>query len=65
MPKYDDVTVKLVGQDGNVFVIIGKVSRALRRAGHRDGMLDYTNAAQECESYEAVLRLTMDTVNVE
>jgi hypothetical protein len=31
--KYPDVTVRLSGEDGNAFLIIGRVSRALRRAG--------------------------------
>jgi hypothetical protein len=28
-----DVRVKLVGEDGNAFAIMGRVSKALRRAG--------------------------------
>jgi len=32
--KYPDITVKLVGSDGNAFAILGKVSGAMRRAGN-------------------------------
>ena len=32
-PKYPDVTVQLTGEDGNAMSIIGRVSRALSRAG--------------------------------
>lgn len=30
--KYRDITVKLVGEDGNAFAIIGAVSKAMRKA---------------------------------
>ena len=30
--KYPEVEVELVGQDGNAFVIMGAVSKALKRA---------------------------------
>jgi len=32
-PRYPEVTVKLVGEDGNAFAILGRVTRALRQAG--------------------------------
>lgn len=32
-PKYPDVTVQLVGEDGNAFFIMGRVTYALRKAG--------------------------------
>ncbi len=32
-PKYPNVTVQLSGEDGNAFLIMGRVGRALRRAG--------------------------------
>ena len=31
-----NVKVKLVGEDGNAFAILGKVIKALKRAGHAD-----------------------------
>jgi hypothetical protein len=30
--KYPDVTVKLVGEDGNAFAILGRITRAMRKA---------------------------------
>ena len=30
-PKYPDVEVQLSGEDGNVFSIIGRIAKALRR----------------------------------
>ncbi len=32
-PKYPDITVRLAGEDGNAFAIIGRVKQALWRAG--------------------------------
>ena len=57
--------VKLSGTDGNVFSIIGKVSRALRQAGQADRAKAFCGAAMACGSYDAVLRLCMDYTEVE
>ena len=32
-PKHPEVTIDLIGEDGNAFAILGRVSRAMRRAG--------------------------------
>lgn len=32
-PKYPDVFVELTGEDGNAFLILGRVQKALRKAG--------------------------------
>ncbi|MGH9158160.1 MAG: hypothetical protein ACRD1K_20515 [Acidimicrobiales bacterium] len=32
-PKYPNVQVELIGQDGNALMILGTVGKALRRAG--------------------------------
>ena len=32
-PKYPEIEVKLIGESGNAFAIMGKVGNALRRAG--------------------------------
>ena len=39
-PKYPHVEVKLVGCDGNAFLILGRVTRAMRRQGMGDGEVD-------------------------
>ena len=64
MAKYD-VTVKLTGQDGNAFAVIGAVVGALKRAGHADGAKEFGDAAFKSESYDALLQLAMQTVEVE
>jgi hypothetical protein len=55
---------KLVGTDGNVFAIIGKVSAALKKAGHPDKASQFTAKAFQSGSYDEVLRLVMEYVEV-
>lgn len=64
MPQYPDVEVRLSGQDGNVFGIIGAVAGALRRTGRREAAREFTKAATECLSYQDVISLATETVNV-
>ncbi len=57
-------SVQLSGTDGNVFAIIGKVSRALKDAGLRDEAKQFCDEAFARESYDAVLQLCMKVVDV-
>ena len=58
-----DITVKLTGEDGNAFAIIGRVRAALRKNGRadlveafsRDSMFgDYDHLLQTCLRYVIV-----------
>jgi len=40
-----DITVELVGHDGNAFSILARVSKALRRGGRRDLVEAFTTEA--------------------
>ncbi len=64
MPKYPEITVKLVGEDGNAFAIIGRVTQALRSAGVPP--LEVTQFQDECMSsdYDHLLVTCMEWVNV-
>ena len=62
--KYPDVTVQLTGRDGNSFMIIGEVSRALRRAGHVEALEPFMAEATGAGSYDQFLQVVMKTVNV-
>ncbi|OHD20796.1 MAG: hypothetical protein A2Y34_07130 [Spirochaetes bacterium GWC1_27_15] len=55
---------QLTGVDGNVFVIIGTVSRALKRAGLIDQAKEFSSKAMQQESYDNVLRLCFEYVDV-
>lgn len=63
-PKFPNVEVQLIGTDGNAFGIVGRVVKALRQAGERQGAADFEHEAMSCESYDELLRLTMQTVEV-
>ncbi len=63
MPK-TDVTVTLVGTDGNAFNVMGLVNRALLKAGHGDLVEEYQKAAMDGD-YNHLLGVTMEYVNVE
>ena len=64
MVKYPDVTVKLVGEDGNAFAVLGSVRKALKRAGYHDAVEEYTKEAT-AGNYDDLLVVTMKYVNVE
>jgi hypothetical protein len=56
---------KLVGEDGNVFNIIGKVMRTLKREGLYKRAEEFCNLATSSKSYDDVLALCFDYVEVE
>lgn len=56
---------KLVGTDGNVFAIIANVCRVLKAAGLPDRAKEFTAKAFKAGSYDAVLALCFDYVDVE
>jgi hypothetical protein len=65
MPLYPDVTVKLVGSDGNAFAIIANVSKALKAVGRKTEAVAWQSQAFEMKSYDALLQRVMELVNVE
>ena len=56
---------KLVGTDGNVFGVIGRVSQALKRAGMTERAKEFQAKAMKSDSYSDVLALCFDYVEVE
>ena len=55
---------KLIGTDGNVFAIIGRVSEALKKSGQQDRAKEFQDRAFSSESYDEVRRLCMEYVEV-
>lgn len=55
---------RLVGEDGNVFAVIGRVSRALRGAGQADRSREFVERAFAATSYDEVLEMVHDYVDV-
>jgi hypothetical protein len=56
---------KLVGEDGNVFNIIGLVARALKKEGLKEQAEEFTSKAFQSGSYDEVLVLAMEYVEVQ
>ncbi|MDD3474435.1 MAG: hypothetical protein PHP08_00845 [Candidatus Dojkabacteria bacterium] len=56
---------KLIGTDGNVFSIIGKVSSCLKRAGMEEKAKEFTERALSSHSYDDVLNLCNEYVDIE
>ena len=55
---------KLIGGDGNVFAIIGTVRNTLRRAGMAEKAQEFQDRAMNAASYDEVLCLCMEFVEV-
>lgn len=62
--KHPEIEVQLTGEDGNAFFILGKVKKALKRAGHNEDAEefykeatsgDYNNLLATCTNYVTVL----------
>lgn len=56
---------RLIGGDGNVFAVIGAVTRALKKANMKDKATEFSAKAMASNSYDAVLALAQEYVEVE
>lgn len=61
----DKPTVKLIDEDGNVFSIIGRVSKVLKRAGMPDKAEEFRKKAFSSDSYNDVLNLVGEYCEIE
>ncbi len=62
-PKYPHVKVKLVGQDGNAFFILGRVAAALRRAHVPQAEIDAFLKEARSGDYDHLLQTVVQTVD--
>jgi len=64
MPKYPEIQVKLTGQNGNAFLVLGIVSKALKSGGVPSS--EISQFREECMSgdYDNLLRTCMSWVTV-
>lgn len=65
MPKYPEITVELVGQNGNAFNILGICLRAMRQACLSKEERDKFYAEATSGSYDNLLATCMEWFNVE
>ena len=58
-------TVKLIGQDGNAFSIMGRVKKALMLAGAEKEYVDRYLSKATSGDYDHLLVVSMEYINVE
>lgn len=61
--KYPNITVHLIGEDGNAYAILGRVADALERNGHADEVEAFLAEAKSGD-YDNLLRTVMQWVHV-
>lgn len=63
-PKYPEIKVELVGQDGNAFFILGSVMQALHQEGvSLEERTEFQNEASS-KDYDHLLRTCMEWVTI-
>jgi hypothetical protein len=58
-PKYPEVVVQLTGEDGNAFFILGRVSKAMRRAKVPDSEIKEFVTEAQSGNYDNLLQTCM------
>lgn len=58
-------TCKLVGKDGNIFSILGRVSRTLKENGKTEQVKEVSERVMASGSYGEALQIIMEYVEVE
>ncbi len=61
--KYPNVYVKLVGEDGNAFSILARVSKALKKAGVSKEEISKFQKEAMSSDYNHLLNVVQDWVN--
>jgi len=59
---HQKVTVKLIGEDGNAYSILGRVSKALKRSGQPEAAAEYL-ARATAGDYNHLLMVTLEYVD--
>jgi hypothetical protein len=58
-PRHPTITVKLVGEDGNAFSILGRCTQAMRRARLPQAEIDAFMAEATAGNYDQLLHTCM------
>ena len=56
---------KLTGEDGNIFFILGRVSRTLKENGKTEQAKEVSDRVMASGSYDEALQIIMEYVEVE
>lgn len=65
MEEKQKPSVKLIGEDGNIFSILGRVSRTLKEAGKEEQVKEVSERVMASSSYGEALQIIMEYVEVE
>ncbi len=65
LPKYPNITVGLIGNDGNAFSVLGQVSKALKRAKVDPAEIEQFQDEAISGDYNRLLQICMKWVEVE
>ena len=57
--------MKLIGQDGNIFAIMGRASRLLKNSGQGDKTKEMRDRVMSCDSYQKALNIISEYVETE
>lgn len=56
---------RLVGEDGNIFFVLGRVRQALKASGKNDQVQEVSERVMASGSYDEALQIIMEYVDVE
>ena len=57
--------MQLIGQDGNIFAIMGRASRLLKNCGQGDKAKEMRDRVMSCDSYQKALNIVSEYVKTE
>ena len=57
--------IQLIGQDGNIFAIMGRASRLLKSCGQGDKAKEMRDRVMSCDSYQKALSIVSEYVETE
>lgn len=63
MCRYPEIKVRLVGEDGNAYAIVGRVVQAMRRSGIAPLMIDAFRTEAYGGDYDNLLRTCLEWVS--
>lgn len=52
----------IIGENGNVYVLLAVSAKALKRAGHRDKALELKSRVMGCGSYDEALQIMQEYI---
>ena len=62
--KQTGVKVQLTGEDGNIFAIMGRVQKAMKRAGFKKEAKELSEEVTKSLSYDEALEYISDYVDI-